>query len=94
MSIKAKRMLIWAAMSIAGAGLMAAAMHRSVSGSLISAGGILAGISLLLNTHLVINKAGEISVAVRSSGYDRRGRFYARTGAVLLIAGLVVALCR
>ncbi|MFC5583125.1 hypothetical protein [Rhodanobacter terrae] len=85
-------MLISAVMLAAGTALIVAMIHRSASGSLVSAGGLLAGISLLLNSHLLINKIDGVPSAARSAGYDRRSHFYARAAALLLVAGIVVAL--
>lgn len=92
MNVKAKRAVIWVGMSMAGAALLSAAIHHWVSGALIFAGGLLAGISLLLNTHLVLNNVKDIAVEARSAGYDRRSHIYSRAAALLLLAGMMVAL--
>ncbi|WP_155950901.1 hypothetical protein [Rhodanobacter sp. OR87] len=91
MSIRAKRMLILTVMLATGMGLMIAMVHRSASGSLISSGGLLAGVSLLLNTHLFLNKVEDIPAAAKSTGYDRRSHFYSRAAALLVVAGIVMA---
>jgi len=92
MSLRFKRMLIWAMMLVAGMGLITAMVHRSASGSLFYSGGLVAGISLLLNVHLLRNKIEDIAAAAMSTGFDRRSHFYSRAAALLLVGGIVVAL--
>jgi hypothetical protein len=91
MTVKGKRILISLGMLVAIYALITAFVHHSVSGALIAAGGLFAGISLLLNAHLLQNNIQAIPAAAMSAGYDRRGRFYSRAGGVLLIAGIVAS---
>lgn len=90
--IRTKRKWIWGAMALAGAGLLAAMFDRSASLALVCGGGVLAGISLLLNAHAVQNSASDITDAVRRFGYDRRSHFYSIIGTIFVIAGILAAL--
>jgi hypothetical protein len=92
MNMNIRRMLIWAAMLLFLVGLINAMVHQSASGALIYAGGLISGISLLLNAHLIPNKIRDIPAAVQSGRYDRRSHYYGRAGGLLIVAGFVVAL--
>lgn len=79
---------IWFFMAILCMGLIRAAMDRSPGLVLIYAGGLLSGISALLNSHLLSMRHDRLVPTVRGGRYDRRGRLYARLGLVLMLFGL------
>jgi hypothetical protein len=89
MTVKGKRILVSLSMVFAMAALISAMVDHSASGALIAAGGLFAGISLLLNSHLLLNRISALPAAAMSAGYDRRGRFYSRAGGLLIVAGFV-----